>query len=124
MLSNNTVLIRSLTTLAGVVVFAIVALAIWGPKENSIAAGAIQTIVTVITLIAGILVTLKVSNDAKIAAVDGKVVSQANNAAIAEVHTIVNSQRSDMQAQIKALSATLLELQKTLAYERGTKPDE
>lgn len=82
--SNNT-LIMALVILASVVISAIVALAIFGSPDNAVVAGATGQIITLVTLISGVLVTLKVTTEAKVAAIESKAVSEENAQSIAVV---------------------------------------
>lgn len=136
MTDSNTALIRSLTMLGSVVIAAIVSLAIWGPPASNRADSAIQTIVTVVTVIIGGLLSLKGSADAKQEAIKSKDASRSNTAALAvvnekvtkavdgvdTVHGIVDGQRHAMEAQIAALRASVEDLKGTLAHERAVTP--
>jgi outer membrane murein-binding lipoprotein Lpp len=142
-LDSNTVLIRSLTTLGGVVILAIVALAIWGSPNNPQVNSAISTIVTIVTVLIAGLLSLKGSSDAKQEATKSKDASRANTAALNDidgkvtkavdgvdgVHQIVNSQREAMikkadaqDKQIQDLHAAIARLENTLTAERANPP--
>lgn len=139
---SNTSLIRSVTILGMCVIFAVVALVIWGPTDNGLLTTVIGTIVTMATLLVTNLLTLRASSDARAAAVEAvvaakesKVASDKNAiklsavgddvtkvaAAAEETHKIVNSQRTAMETKIEGLTTALAEVQKTLAVERAVK---
>lgn len=119
--ANNQSLIRSLTILGSVVIVAFVVLAIWG-RDSATVSSTIAPIVTIVTLLVSGMFTLKVSSEAKTAAVEAKHASEANATGIDAVHGIVNSQRTAMEKQIADLRERLDAVHSTLAVERSKPP--
>lgn len=115
--SSNQSLIRSLTILGSVVIMAFVALTIWGPDNNAVQS-VVAPIITIVTLLVSGLLTLKVSSEAKTAALESKAVSELNASGIAEVHGLVNGQKTALEKQIADLRDRLDKVHSTLAVER------
>ena len=127
--SKNNVLIIALVALAAVVIAAIVALAIFGSPDNAIVASATGQIVTLVTLIVGVLVTLKATTEAKVAAIESVAASKENAQSIAAVsvqtgyaietvaqkqdttNKLMNGHLSGLNAQIVALTQTIARLE-------------
>lgn len=111
--ANNQSLIRSLTILGSVVIAAFVALAIWG-RDNAIVSTTITPIVTIATLLVTGMFTLKLSSEAKTAALESKAASKANANGISEVHGLVNGQKSALEKRLEDQNKQILDLHTAL----------
>jgi len=147
--SQNVVVIRSVAVFGGLVVIAVVMLAIWGPADNGRADKVIAFLATAITVIVPALIGFRLISETKAVAIEAKdeavkstaislgnaaalkvqdtVLADVSDAAAAAVdignstHEIVNSQRTAMKAEIAELRESLNEMKKTLAVERAVK---
>jgi len=112
---GNDTLIIALVILASVVIAAIVALAIFGTPDNAVVANATGQIITLVTLISSVLVTLKVTTEAKTAAIESKAVSEENATSLEGVNKKVDGHLGSILLEMKQMARQIAMLEKEKA---------